>query len=355
MKNKRIVFFAGTLLQGGAERVISVLSRSFAEQGLDVSILCYYDSEIFYNIHPKVKLFSVEKETGTKNKIRNLLWMRKFFKQNADVIISFMAKFNMLAIFAHFGLKMPIIVADRSDPFVVPNNPLLRKLRDLLYNFADRVVLQTKRNYSYFSKSIQNKAEIIANPVDVGEFGGVALKTEKRQKIVSVGRLIPLKNQKMLIDAFAKVSEKYNDYTLTIYGDGSYRNDLENYINALSLSEKVLLPGNQKDIFSKIADAQLFVLSSNYEGMPNALIEAMCMGLPVISTDVSGAADFIENGVNGLIVECNNLEQMVSALDKMLGDNEFCKAAAENAVSVAAKVDTDTIAKKWFKVIEDII
>ncbi len=355
MKNKRIVFFCGTLMQGGAERVISVLSKNFAEQNLSVSILCYYDAEIFYNIHPDVKIVCVEKETGTKSKLKNLLWVRRFYKDNADVVISFMAAFNIFALIAHMGLKIPIIVADRSDPYLVPRNSVIRKARDFLYNFADKVVLQTKRNYNYFSKLIQKKGEIIANPVDMSGFKGVALKTPKSKRIVSVGRLMPSKNQKMLIEAFAGVCQAFPDYTLTIYGDGKAREELEKYICELQLSNKVFLPGEEKNIFEKIADADLFVLSSNYEGMPNALIEAMCLGLPVISTDVSGAADFIENDVNGLIVECNNTSQLVSAMEKMLSDENYRTACGEQAVNIIDKVDTDRIVQKWLDMIKSII
>ena len=341
-------------MQGGAERVISVLSKKFCEKNLDVCILYYYDSEVFYNFHPDVKLVCVEKETGSHNKLKNLLWVRKFFKKNAYVILSFLASLNIFALIAHIGLKMPIIVADRSDPFIVPHNPIIRKLRDWLYLFADRVVLQTQRNYSYFSKSIQRKSEIIANPVELNEFAGLALKTPKNKRIVTVGRLIPSKNHKMLIDAFVRIANAYPDYTLTIYGDGISQQELNQYICELDLKNRVFLPGNEKNIFEKIADADLFVLSSNYEGMPNALIEAMCLGLPVISTDVSGAGDFIEDEKNGLIVEINNISQLVLALEKMLSEDEFRRTCAEQATGIIEKVNTNVIIQKWIKLIEDV-
>lgn len=341
-------------MQGGAERVISVLSKKFCEKGLDVCILYYYDSEVFYDFHPDVKLLCVEKEAGSHNKLKNLLWMRKFFKKNADVILSFLASLNIFALIAHIGLKMPIIVADRSDPFVVPHNPIIRKLRDWMYLFADRVVLQTQRNFSYFSKSIQRKSEIIANPVDLNEFTGLALKTPKNKRIVSVGRLIPSKNHKMLIDAFARIANAYPDYTLTIYGDGTSQEELNKYICELGLNDRVFLPGNEKNVFEKIADADLFVLSSNYEGMPNALIEAMCLGLPVISTDVSGAGDFIEDEKNGLLIDCNSLPQLVSAMSKMLNDADFRKSCAEKATEIYKMVDTETVVEKWLNLIDEL-
>lgn len=354
MKNKRIVFFCGTLMQGGAERVISILSKKFCEKGLDVSILYYYNSEIFYSIHSDVKLFCVQEQTASKNVLKNLLWIRRFFNKNADVVISFLASFNILALVANMGLKSSIIVADRSDPYVVPSNMLIRKIRDFLYCFADGVVLQTKRNFDYFSKSVQKKSSIIFNPTNIGEYKGFALSTEKNKRVVTVGRLMPSKNQKMLIEAFSQISQKFPSYTLTIYGEGKAREDLENYISELQLSDKVFLPGEEKNIFGKIADADLFVLPSNYEGMPNALIEAMCLGLPVISTDVSGASDFITNEINGLIVERNNLPQLVAAMEKALSDENYRKVSAGQAVNVIEKVDTDNIVQKWLTIIKKV-
>ena len=338
-------------MQGGAERVISVLSKKFCKMGLDVSILYYYDFEIFYDIHPDVKLFCVEKSTDSHNKIKNLLWIRKFFKQNADVVISFMASLNIFAILAHMGLKTPIIVADRSDPYIVPSNFLVRKTRDFLYRFADRIVLQTERNLNYFSKKIKAKGSVIFNPTDIGEYKGKALKTPKSKKIVSVGRLIPSKNYEMLIYAFSKLTDAYPEYTLTIYGDGQSHNKLNSLVAELGLNEKVFLPGNEKNVFEKTKDAELFVLPSNIEGMPNALIEAMCLGLPVISTNVSGAADFIKNGKNGLIIDCNDLSQLVLAMEKMLKDEEFRTNCAEQAINIIKLVDTDVIVDKWLDLI----
>ena len=151
-KKKRIVFFDGTLMQGGAERVISILSKSMNEENYDVTVLLYYNEEIFYELDSNVKVVSVVEKTGTNNIVLNMKWIRLFFKRYADIVISFLAPFNMVAIVCNLGLKSPIIVADRNDPRKIPSNFIVRKVRDFLYLLADGVVLQTTHNKNYFSR-----------------------------------------------------------------------------------------------------------------------------------------------------------------------------------------------------------
>ena len=158
---KRHIFFIGTLRNGGAERVVSILASQMAEQGMDAEILMYYDKPVFYEVSPKVKLTIVEKETGTKSKGKNLFWIRKYFKENAKVVISFLAPFNIMALAANLGSNTPIIVADRNDPTKVPPKFAVRKVRDVLYRFADGVVVQTEKNKAYFSKAVQKKSIVI--------------------------------------------------------------------------------------------------------------------------------------------------------------------------------------------------
>ena len=351
---KKYVFFIGTLNNGGAERVISILTKHMAEAGKQVEIVLYYDQEPFYSIHPDVEVVRIQKETGTKGILKNILWLRKYIKANSDVLVSFLAPFNILAIAASLGLGKKIIVADRNDPRFVPSNTIIRKARDLLYRFSDGVVVQNTGNKEYFSATVQKKSAVIFNPVDLGEKRGQALRTDKKKRIVSVGRLMPQKNQEMLLEAFAGARKDFPEYSLTIYGEGNYRDRLEAKINEFGLEGYVEMPGSKKDVFDLISDAELFVLSSNYEGMPNALIEAMCLGLPVISTAVSGTSDLIEDGVNGRVVEIGNKEQMAAAMRELLASADTRQKYAERAVLVNDKLEVNGIMEEWMKFIDRI-
>lgn len=344
---KKITFFIGSLEEGGAERVVSNLTSYLVNKGHKVALVLYHDRKPFYTIHPEVEIISVRRETGGGGLIKNLRWMRRFFRENSSVVVSFLASFNILALLSTVGLKVPVLVSDRNDPRFVPGNPLIRRLRNIMYRFADGVVIQTNHNKSYFSKKVQRKSIIIYNPIDLGERAGEALRTPKEDIIVSVSRLMPQKNQKMLIRAFSKIHDDYPAFRLIIFGEGAARAELTELISTLSLQDFVLLPGSEKKIFDKICPAKLFVLSSNYEGMPNALAEAMCLGLPCISTAVSGATDMIENGINGLLTEIDAEDQLEDAMRKMLSNCEFSEQMAKKATELNTLLDKSVIAEQW--------
>lgn len=347
---KRTIFFVSSLGDGGAQRVISILSEKMALRDMDVEIVTYYDIPMVYQIHPKVQITCVEQCTGGKSLFRNLRWLRRYFKENAKIVLSFLAPFNMIALVAVMGTKVPIIVADRNDPAKVPRNPVVRAARDILYGFADQVVVQTEANKAYF-KRLQKKIQVIYNPVDLKEYTGSALNEKKEKIIVSVGRLLPQKNQKMMQDAFVQVSKQFPEYQLVIYGEGSYREELEKYIKEQGLEDSVFLPGSVTDLYDRIKSATLFVLSSDYEGMPNALIEAMCMGLPCISTKVSGATDLIQNEKNGILVSVGNEKELAEAMEKLLSDDKKRKMLAEEAIKLSDRLLPDKILEQWLEIV----
>lgn len=349
---KRYIFFIGTLCNGGAERVVSLLASKMAEQGRRVEILTYYESDVAYELNPKIQVNAVETLTGEKNKLKNLIWLRKYFKNNAKTIISFLAPFNMLAIAVNLGAGTPIIVADRNDPEKIPSNCMMRSLRNFLYMFADEVILQTEKNKAYFNKIVQKKSSVIYNPVSLGENAGIALRTKKDRKIVTAGRLMQQKNQKMLVEAFYEIVKKYPEYTLVIYGDGPCRANLEDLIKKLGIEKNVFMPGNTRELHDQIKSAEIFVLSSDYEGMPNALIEAMCLGIPVISTKVSGATDLIIDHENGLLVDVGNCEGLKNACIELIANKDIAQKCAENAVQLNDELEISKITRQWIDIIE---
>ena len=351
---KRHIFFIGTLCNGGAERVVSILAGHMAKQGMDVEILTYYDRPVSYQVDSRVKLTAVETMTGSGNKVKNLLAIRKYFKRNVRIVISFLAPFNMMAIAANLGNGVPMIVADRNDPTKVPSNAAVRKVRDVLYRFATGVVVQTQKNKAYFCQAVQKKSKVIYNPIDLKDYAAIALHTEKEKKIVTAGRLMPQKNQKMMIRSFASVHEKHPDYQLVIYGEGPSRDELEALVKELGLVKCVLLPGNISDIHEHIKNAEIFVLSSDYEGMPNALIEAMCLGLPSISTKVSGAKDLIKDHENGLLTELNNQEQLEKAMLELIENKELADKLAKNAAKLNEELEVSKIMQQWIDFIKEL-
>ena len=170
----------------------------------------------------------------------------------------------------------------------------------------------------YISKNV------IYNPIFLPkEYVGKAIGTEKKNRIVSVARITKQKNPEMLIRAFKKFYIKHSDYTLTMYGNGEDRDYVLDLINKEGLSSCVFLPGAKNNIWDEIADAKCFVMTSWYEGMPNALLEALCLGLPCVSTKVSGAVDLINNGENGILIDLDDDESFAEALSQVIDNEDY--------------------------------
>ena len=349
MNNKKITFFIGSIEEGGAERVVSYLTTYFVDNGVDVSLVTYYDRKLFYSIDNRIEVKSVCRETKNGSILKNVKWLRRYIVQNSSVVVSFLAPFNMLVLLATRGLHVPVVVADRNDPHFVPHNFFIRHARNLLYRMTDGAVFQTKHNQAYFSKCVQKKSCIIYNPIDLGDRVGKGGQTPKEKLIVSVCRLMPQKNLSMLIRVFSELHNDYPDYRLVIYGEGPERTELERLVETLNMKNTIMLPGSEQNVFDKICPACLFVLPSNYEGMPNALAEAMCLGLPCISTAVSGATDLIYNEKNGILVDINNSDQMKKAIVSVLNDKDYAAELGKNATDLNKVLDKSVIAKQWLE------
>jgi len=346
---KSLIISCVSLTCGGAERVISILSSKLTEHFDSVKIVLWKDAPVFYEINEKVKIISIEKEIHSSNYLRKILWFRKFTKKNKpSIILSFLAKSSIGVILSQFGLKQKVIVAERNDPHHLKGGRLMIWIRDFLYSFATGILEQTESNKKYFKGKKLSKTDVIYNPIFIDpHFVGIANHTSRKKTIVSVGRLEPQKNHALLIEAFADFHKKHPDYKLTIFGEGHERSKLETLIKQLHLNKSVSLPGTKKNIFDLIKDASAFVLSSNFEGMPNALIESMCLGVPSISTKVSGAIDLIKNEENGLLINIGSKTELIDALEKIIFDRNLSNKISINAPKIYEQLSVNNIFSNW--------
>lgn len=283
----KILFYINAIHHGGAERVICNLATQFSEHGEECILATSFRDGWEYSIGEKVKritLFESQLNCGFLR--RNISLVRKLKKilksEKPDVVLSFMAEPNFRTLIAARGLKVKTIVSVRNDPNREYPNFIFRFLAKHLYKKADGVVFQTEDAKKWFPKSIQKKSKIIFNQVDEVFYNTIY--NGERHDIVTTGRLTAQKNHKMLIRAFAAIADKISD-NLIIYGEGELREELEAIIAELHMEKRVFLPGSVKNVADTIKSAKLFVLSSDYEGMPNSLMEAMALGIPCISTD----------------------------------------------------------------------
>ena len=282
----KLLFYINSIGHGGAERVMVNLANSFSSKGYETVLVTSSPSSWEYSCFENVKrvnLFNVRICGFFRRNFNLLKALRKVIKnEKPDAVISFMAEPNFRMLIATAGLKCRKIISVRNDPAREYPNLLFKFLAKTLYNLADGVVFQTEDSKKWFPKSIQKKSRIIMNQVD-DIFFNTPL-AEDRRDIVTTGRLTAQKNHKMLIRAFSQIVDEIED-NLIIYGEGELRGELEELVKTLGLEGRVFLPGPTKNVPEVLSKAKIFVLSSDYEGMPNSLLEAMAMGLPCISTD----------------------------------------------------------------------
>lgn len=348
---KRIVFLIGSMRRGGAERVISILANDYADRGWQVEILMLLDSCCDYALNNSIKVRTLynQAEPRIRQLPKWIFCIRKYIMAyQPDRIVSFIARINIITILACWGLRQHIVVSERNDPSSDGRSIFVRMATYLLYPVVDSIVFQTKWAQSHFPQKIQRKSIIIQNPVNVT----VRANLHKKKKIVAVGRLDEQKNHTMLINAFKKIHADYPEYQLFIYGEGGTREKLSQQICDLSLSEAVFLPGNEKDIHAEIADAEIFVLSSNYEGLSNALIEAMMMGLACISTAWAGSDEVILNMQNGLLVPVGSENSLTEAIDLLVRDRKLALRLGQHAQLSTARFNSADVLKSWRSVID---
>jgi glycosyltransferase involved in cell wall biosynthesis len=223
-----------------------------------------------------------------------------------DVIISFMDTMNITALISCLGLKIPIIVSERNDPSLHRIGLGKQMARSYAYPFARLIVVQTRRVASYFSNSLQSKIRIIANPIYGAPVSArpELANAEGRKRIIAVGRLVPQKGFRQLIDAFAFVAADWPCWDLVIIGEGPERHALEGCIRRYGLEGRIHLKGLIADVYSELAASHLIAFPSHYEGFPNALAEGLAAGLPAVGfADVSGVEELILHEKTGLLID----------------------------------------------------
>lgn len=340
---------------GGAQRVVANIANYLNRNSKKVDIVSISSEPSVYPLDKGVSQLTLKKHeigksqfsraVGSIKELRKLVLERK-----PDIVVSFLTDINILVIPALYKLDIPLIVSERNDPKRNPTNKIKRLARKILYRFSDGYIFQTEEAKSFFSREIQRKSTVLPNPLLVDnipqKFNG-----KRKKQFVSVGRLEPQKNHKLLIDAFKKVVQNYKEFTLTIYGDGSLRKNLIEYVNKLGLQNHVFLPGEVSNITSKIINSYSFVLSSDYEGMPNALMEAMACGLPCISTDCpcGGPRFLIQHKKNGLLVPVASIDSLADAMIYLIEYPDIAESIGEEARNILYTLEPNKVFDNWYQ------
>ena len=355
---KTLMLYINSLHKGGAQRVMVQLADRFSQAGYRSILVTSFEGTDEYALPAGVERITIEKEQIQQSRLKSnfsrISALRKLCKEHKpQALIAFMAEPNFRAVLAAAALPVKTIISVRNDPDKEYAGKLFRFVGKNILPMADGCVFQTADAKAWFPTRLQNKSAIIMNQVS-RSFYEESPAAQKRD-IYTVGRLNAQKNQRMLINAYARLENC--DDRLIIYGEGELRAELTALVAELGLEGRVLLPGLSENIPADIKAAKIFVLPSDYEGMPNALLEAMALGLCCVSTDCpcGGPREIIDEGINGLLFPVGDENALAVCLDRLLKDTSLREKLEQGAKLKAEDFSPDRIFEQWQAFVEKII
>lgn len=346
---KKILLICNSFTDGGSERVSSLLVNELKNKDYDVYAMNLVNAKNTYYINPEIKIF---KFISSKNKIINYIKKINYFRKtinriNPDVIINITDSFGWP--FINFK-KYYVISSLRNDPTKFKKRT--QKLILKKFRLSKKIVFQTNDGMKLYDENIQKKGVVISNPLSKMDYHNDMSFTN--DIIVTSCRLNKQKNLYCAIDAFEKIHKKYPSYKYYIYGQGEEKENILKYICEKNLQDSVLLMGYSSNVQKEIHNARVFVLSSNYEGISNSMLEALAMGIPCVCTDcpVGGAKMFIQDGVNGFLTKVGDCEDLYDKIDILLSNVELCKKISENSRKIENELNLNNIVAKWISLFE---
>ena len=347
-----IGFYIRKVSFGGGERRKLTLITEFIKQGHNIYIFTHDSEEISQLSIPIERIILKKKKNSIIQAISDCYAILKIQKHK-NIQCQIQSGISSRFIISSYLNKVSAITYITVDPMFVKNKLKLWVRTSISFLLCSGIIFQTQKIRIRYSKRIQAKSVVIPNPI-LDDFLPIPLK-ERKHKIVSIGRLSEEKNYPLLINAFSNIDQ--NDYTLHIYGDGPLKSDLQILIAKLNLKNKVFLVGQVDRVIDKISDAEIFVLCSNFEGMPNALIEAMAMGLACISTNFpSGAAEFlIKNKRTGLLIPVGGQNELEESLELLINDKVLRTKIGNKAIEVRDFLNKEKIINEWLNFIQKTV
>ncbi|MBQ9314221.1 MAG: glycosyltransferase [Clostridia bacterium] len=354
---KKICIICETLSFGGIERVISILSDKLSSE-YQLYVLTTIGQDVKYSLNQNVKILHLKNNSNNKivnfyHRIGNL--NKIINEERFDLCIAFGYKVGMSLVIASKVLKSSakIILTERTDPDSYCNS-IIKKVRDILFRKSDMFICQTEFVKDYYSKRGVKKLVVIPNPIKEGlpnPYDG-----ERKKVIVNFCRLNEQKNLPLLIDAFEQVYKIHNDFKLVIYGEGSLKDFLLNYISNKNLSDVIEIHDFISNIHEVINDCFMFVSSSNFEGISNSMLEALALGLPCVCTDcpVGGASLAIEDKINGILVPIKDCNALTNAMKDIIENDALRNNISKNAVNVRERFRPGNISNMWKEIIERV-
>lgn len=365
----RLTLIIATIGAGGAERVLSHLANTWAQKGWEITLFSFDDGSEppFYELHSLVHHIPLGLNKKSRNPFvrlkniigRTLILRRAIIESRPNAVISFIDENNVRVLLSTIGLSIPVIVNEQNHPFCEKISFVWDLLRRWLYRRAAAVVVLTPSAIPYFSSRIQKRIKVIPNPAAVQKNDLPVSKANKngnRKLLIAMGRLTEQKGFDFLLQAFAKISHKHPDWSLVIWGEGPQRAYLENMKSRLGLNGRVEFPGLTKQPYEQFAQADLFVLSSRWEGFVMVLLEAMACGLPAVSFDCpTSPREIIRDGTNGILVPPENVDALSEGMNRLMENDAERKRMASRASEILERYGMERIAGMWESVIQEVV
>jgi len=357
----RLALVINSLSAGGAERVMSVLANAWVSRGHDVTLITYDDGRgAFYELDDRVRHRPLDLAgastgllSGVGKNLRRVRRLRAELRQTApDCVVSFVDQVNVLTAVAAIRTGSRVVVAERVDPAMAPISPMWRALRNRTYGLADVVVVQTRAAIASLPTAARARAVVIPNPVLTSVGVVPPRRSSSRRTVLGIGRLVSQKGFDLLLSAFGGLQHEFSEWDLVILGEGPLRAELESQIASAGLAGRVRLPGLTANTSTFLQDADLFVLSSRFEGFPNALCEAMSWGVASIATNCrSGPAEIVQSGTDGLLVPADSVAALQEAMRRLMRDEDERRRLGERARDVSRRYNVDSVLAAWDAVI----
>ena len=368
----RVTLVISSLAAGGAERVLSTMANCWARCGWHVSLVTLDAvSTDFYPLHADVERIglgvsgaSYTAWQAVRSNVARVARLRRAFRASRpQVVISFMAPTTVLTLMAAWKENVPVVVSERIDPTQYPLPRIWSAARRVAYRTASAVVVQTPEVRQWAERVVPpSHVHVIPNPVALAEAGAKntpaappALERTARH-VVAMGRLDAQKGFDILVRAFADCYATRPEWRLTVLGEGNERHQLATLAEQLGVASVVRFPGRVTDPATVLRSADLFVLSSRYEGFPNALLEAMAVGLPVVATDCpSGPKHIVRNGIDGILVPVENASSLAASMAALMDDESLRKRFGERATDVTERFGVGRIMAQWESLLRGVL
>lgn len=358
----KLLFYISTIKAGGAARVMTNLASMLAEDSQmsnEIYLLTNFRNNIEYQLSDRVIRYSIDSEEKQENRviknIRRCLKLRKLIKEICpEIVISFMTENDMRSYLATRRLHVKTVMSVRNDPNVLFKKKSMKIVFRYIYNCADGVVFQTEDAKNWFGYRFRPYNKIIMNQT-ANKFYKV-MRSRNPYGIVTLGSFLPKKNHMLLIRAFSFIADAITD-DLWIYGEGMMKEKYDKLIQQLGLERRVHIQDFTDKPEEILSRAKIFVLSSDYEGMPNVLLEALASGVACISTDCpcGGPRMVINDGENGILTPVGDAEALADAMKELIFNKEKRDMMEEKGRESAERFAPNKIYNEWKDFFTDVM